>query len=171
MITRLIWTIWTSLSAVTRKAVKFNYSLTHCWLNGNTVYLLYFIAALSKQNFGNKIQNKYAINLYCVVPEEKYIGLGLTEAYIVLLDGWWFCTSCTGINLHLNQEKFNSSSPGKNPRHFSNDIFKCIFMNEKFCFLVPISLKFVANGPKSALVLAMAWRRKGDNPLSESILM
>ena len=29
MITRLIWTIWTSLSAVPRMAVKFNYSLTH----------------------------------------------------------------------------------------------------------------------------------------------
>ena len=28
MITRLIWTIWTSLSAVPRKAVKFNHSLT-----------------------------------------------------------------------------------------------------------------------------------------------
>ena len=29
MITRLIWTIWTSLSAVPRKAVKFNHSVTH----------------------------------------------------------------------------------------------------------------------------------------------
>ena len=28
-ITRLIWTIWTSLSAVPRKAVKFNHSITH----------------------------------------------------------------------------------------------------------------------------------------------
>ena len=28
MITQLIWTIWTSLSAVPRKAVKFNHSLT-----------------------------------------------------------------------------------------------------------------------------------------------
>ena len=40
MITRLIWTIWTSLSSVPRKAVKFNHSLTHwcftfplCWFN------------------------------------------------------------------------------------------------------------------------------------------
>ena len=29
MITRLIWTIWTSLSAVPRKAVKFDHSLPH----------------------------------------------------------------------------------------------------------------------------------------------
>ena len=44
----------------------------------------------------------------------------------------------------------NSSPPG----HFA-DIFKCIFMNEKLCILVRISLKFVPKGPidnKSALV-------------------
>ena len=29
MVTRLIWTIWTSMSAIPRKAVKFNHSLTH----------------------------------------------------------------------------------------------------------------------------------------------
>ena len=27
------------------------------------------------------------------------------------------------------------------------DIFKCIFVNEKFCILIEMSLKFVPNGP------------------------
>ena len=35
VITRLIWTIWTSLSAVPRKAVKFNHSLTNCRIGEN----------------------------------------------------------------------------------------------------------------------------------------
>ena len=37
----------------------------------------------------------------------------------------------------------NSSSPGENGLHFANDIFKGIFMNEKFCVSIKISLKFV----------------------------
>ena len=37
----------------------------------------------------------------------------------------------------------------------TDDIFKCIFMNEKFCILIRISLKFAAKGEidnKPALV-------------------
>ena len=52
-------------------------------------------------------------------------------------------------------------------------IFKCIFMNEKFCILIRMSLKFVPKGPidnKWALVQVMAWRRSGDKPLSEPMV-
>ena len=31
----------------------------------------------------------------------------------------------------------------KNGRHFADDIFKSILLNEKFCMLIKISLKFV----------------------------
>ena len=34
----------------------------------------------------------------------------------------------------------NSSSTGQNGHHFPDDIFKCIFMNERFCILIQISL-------------------------------
>ena len=37
----------------------------------------------------------------------------------------------------------NSPPPGQNCRHFAHDISKCIFMKEKFCILIRISLKFV----------------------------
>ena len=40
------------------------------------------------------------------------------------------------------------SSPSRqNGRNFTGDIFKCIFMNEKFWILIQISLKFVPKGP------------------------
>ena len=42
---------------------------------------------------------------------------------------------------------FHSSAPGQNGRHFADDIFKCIFVNEQFCVLIKISLKFVPKGP------------------------
>ena len=52
----------------------------------------------------------------------------------------------------------------------TDNIFKCIFMNEKFCISIRISLKFVPNGPidnKSALVQVLACRWSGNKPLSE----
>ena len=67
----------------------------------------------------------------------------------------------------------NSSPPGQNGHNFPDDIFRCILMNEKFCILIKISLKFV---PKStidnipALVQIMAWPWIGDKPLSEPML-
>ena len=68
----------------------------------------------------------------------------------------------------------NSSPPGQNGRRFEDDIFRCIFMKEKFCILTKISLKFVPKGPidnNPALVKIMAWRRIGDKPLSEPMLL
>ena len=46
-------------------------------------------------------------------------------------------------------------SPEQNGRHFADNIFRCIFMNEIFCIFIKISLKFVPMGPidnKSAFV-------------------
>ena len=65
---------------------------------------------------------------------------------------------------------FNSSPPWQNGRHTTDKIFRCIFLNEKFCIMVKISLKFVPKGPidnKSALAQVMAWRRTGNKPLPE----
>ena len=55
----------------------------------------------------------------------------------------------------------------------ADDIFKCISMNEKFCVLIRISLKFVPKGPINnipALIQIMACRQSGDTPLSEPIM-
>ena len=69
--------------------------------------------------------------------------------------------------------RVNSSRPGQNGRHFPDDIFKCIFMNEKFWISIQISLNFVPRGPIDntwALVQVVAWRRTGDKPLPEPML-
>ena len=42
--------------------------------------------------------------------------------------------------------RVNSSPPGQNGRHVADDIIRCIFVNEKFCILIKISLKFVPKG-------------------------
>ena len=67
----------------------------------------------------------------------------------------------------------NTSPPGQNGRHFADGIFRCIFVNEKFCILIKISMKFVPKGPidnNSALVKIKAWCEMGDKPLSEPML-
>ena len=74
---------------------------------------------------------------------------------------------------NLDIYAFKSSRPGQNSRHFPDDMFKCIFMNEKSCILIRISMQFDLKGPinnKPPLVMVMAWRRPGDKPLPEPML-
>ena len=64
--------------------------------------------------------------------------------------------------------------PRKNGRRFADDTFKRIFFNENVRILMKISLKFVPEGPFNnipALVQIMAWRRSGDKPLSEPMIV
>ena len=70
--------------------------------------------------------------------------------------------------------KLNSLRPGRNEQHFSDDIFKPIFFNENVWISIKISLKFVPKGPINnipALVQIMAWRRSGNKPLSEAMMV
>ena len=62
----------------------------------------------------------------------------------------------------------------KNRRHFADDIFNRVFDNENFRISIAFSLKCVPKGPINnipALVQIMAWRRPGDKPLSESMMV
>ena len=69
---------------------------------------------------------------------------------------------------------FNTLRQRQNSRHFRDDIFKCIFLFENVWIWIKISLKFV---PKvrinniQAFVQIMAWRRIGDKPLSEPMMV
>ena len=68
----------------------------------------------------------------------------------------------------------NILRPRQNGRHFPDDIFKCIFLNENVWISLKISLKFVPKGPINnipASVQIMAWHRPGDKPLSEAMLV
>ena len=67
----------------------------------------------------------------------------------------------------------NTLRPRQNGRHFADDTFKRIFLNENVGISIKISLKFVPKGPinnNPALVQIMAWRRSGDKPLSEPMM-
>ena len=68
----------------------------------------------------------------------------------------------------------NSLRPRQNGRLFADDTLKRIFLNENIRISTKNSLKFVPKGLINnipALVLTMAWRRPGDKPLSEPMLV
>ena len=71
-------------------------------------------------------------------------------------------------------DQLNTLKPRQNGRHFADDMFKCIFLNDNILILIKISLKFVPRGSINnipALIQIMAWRRPGDKPLSEPMMV
>ena len=70
-----------------------------------------------------------------------------------------FCTRNSNISI-------NASPPEQNGRHFADDIFRCIFVNEIHCISIKISLGSVPKSPidnHPALVWIMAWHQIGAN--------
>ena len=89
---------------------------------------------------------------------------------------WWkfvhstmFTTSQVDLSSRINRLR-----PRQNGRHFADDTFKHIFMNENVRISIKISLKFVSKGPINnipALVQIMAGRRPGGKPLSKAMMV
>ena len=68
----------------------------------------------------------------------------------------------------------NTLRPRQNGRLFADDTFKRILLNENVTILLKISLHCVTRGPIKtipSLVQIMAWRRTGDKPLSEPMML
>ena len=85
-----------------------------------------------------------------------------------------FCSKASYRPVIHCLNSLNTLRPRQNGRHFADNIFKCIFLNENAWIRIKISLKFVPQGPINnipALVQIMAWRRPGDKPLSGPIMV
>ena len=94
------------------------------------------------------------------------------RVFIAIISLWNVLSCCS--RGHPYKTHLNSLRPRLNRRPFADDIFKCIFLNENVWISIKISLKFVPKGPINnipALVQIMAWRRAGDKPLSESMMV
>ena len=83
------------------------------------------------------------------------------------------CHSVTSLHLRTSHA-LNTLRGRQDGHHFPDDIFICIFLNENESHSIKMSLKFVPRVPISnisALVQIMAWRRQGDKPLSELMMV
>ena len=89
---------------------------------------------------------------------------------LCICQGQWF----HGKRRHGEVQSHFNTLRRQNGRHFADDIFKWIFLNENVWISIKISLKFVPQGFSInnilALVQIMAWRRSGDKPLSGPML-
>ena len=88
----------------------------------------------------------------------KYFSWNVIFSFIIykiwiLWLGHIFCTKIwwSYVIYHFwvlaNDWQVNSSPPGRNGHLLADNIFRCIFVNEKFYILINISLKFVRKGP------------------------
>ena len=79
---------------------------------------------------------------------------------------WYLCLG--------EARRLNPLRPRQNGRHFTDDTLNCIFLNENVRISITISLKFAPKGSINnipALVQIMVWRRPGDKPLSEPMIV
>ena len=85
---------------------------------------------------------------------------------------WWLCLLLHGWEVAYCSEKKSHLT------HWGRDeidgILKCIFLNANILISINISLKFIPKGPINnipTLVQIMVWRRPGDKPLSEPMMV
>ena len=76
------------------------------------------------------------MNTHCTC-EIDTIDEGVIWGWKPFPNEWNFYTEMSNI------DPFNSSVPGQNGRHFTDGIFRCNFVNERFCILIKMLLKFV----------------------------
>ena len=121
-----------------------------------------------------------------------YLKIGLLSSQIAVTRSQYFCV-CHDSSIIVTCAKFrcgwiarmsttvkfdlgclNTLTPRHNYRHFTDDIFKCFFLNENVWISLKMSLKLVLkirinNIP--ALLQIIVWRWLGDKPLSELMMV
>ena len=101
------------------------------------------------------------------------------NAFIFYKDPTWLSLTNKRMNLLcLTAYKRATANytlrPRQNGHRFADDTFNSIFLNENVRISIKISLKFVPKGPinnNPVLVQIKAWRRSGDKPLSEPMMV
>ena len=106
-------------------------------------------------------------------PPESAPAIALAKTWIPVF--YLRFTDLHERNKWLSQAKqLNTLRPRRSRRHFADDSLRYIFLNENIWISIRMSLKFIAKGPINdipTLVQIMAWRRPGDKPLSEPMMV
>ena len=109
--------------------------------------------------------------LNCVFKNYEYVIIFHDDTWHFLNKCWLSSMMACGIT---RCQGFNTLRLRQNGRHFPDNIFKCICLNETVWISIKISLEFVPKSPinySPALVQIMAWHRPGDKPLSGPFLV
>ena len=104
----------------------------------------------------------------------SFIAKKYAPIYYIWVWNYYFFTCTFTLNILPMYCSVNTLRPRQNGRHFADGTFNRIFVNENVRISIKFSLKFVPKGPINnipALVQIMAWRRPGDKPLSEPVMV
>ena len=141
--------------------------MTSVSIHHHGFHLVFLATTLTHWPLGDLkvIFNMYLLVLLIGIFKSSYDnGLGwmlqdLTDDKSTLVQEMAWCRQATSYYLNhcwprsptpygvTRPQWVNSSPPEQNGRYFTDNIFKCIFINEKFCILIKISLRFVPKGP------------------------
>ena len=162
---------------------SFVVSICYFHLNSNAkiANALYIICHMLLTHWGLNKNGQHHI-FKCILCKEiflyivsNYGGIGSGNALVSdtnYLNQCW--PRCPMPYSFARTKWVNTFGRRQNGRHFADDLFKCIFLNENVWISNKISLKFVPKGSINnipALVQFMAWRRPGDKPLSEPMMV
>ena len=143
------------------------------WINNRMNYLLDMNVYLWTIELNHRVNYIPIINMHFILPINFIGEMSLSWQLCNFLHTLWWLISFRS-KMPVNLIDVNTLRPRQNGRHFADDIFKCIFLNENVWISIKISLKFVPKGPINnipSLVQVMAWRRPGDKPLSEPMMV
>ena len=162
------WRIWGWINGT-----KTQHSVNHEYISWNVLYNLKFKA----KHKVNSRHWQFQPSVYLNVPDETALRYNASDLSNDQLDTMgqspWAQTyrmTCTVYPMVC----INTLRPRQDGRHFADNIFKCIFLNENVWIPIKNSLKFVPKGPINnipTLVQIMAWRRSGDKTLSEPMMV
>ena len=109
---------------------------------------------------------------YCNQNTELFIHENASENIICEMRA--ILSRGDGLTLQVPVPYINTLRSRKHGRHFADDTFKRIFLNENVRISTNNSLNIVPKGSINnipAVVQIMAWRRPGDKPLSEPMMV
>ena len=125
--------------------------------------------------------------VWCLIIQSRYlIAIEILKNHVWLSVFSTVPVNTEDIRRHSDQQilfqyvdkihiwKVNTLRLRQNGCHFTDDIFKGIFLYENVWIPIKFSLKFVPKGPNNnitALVQIRAWRLPGDKPLSEPMIV
>ena len=151
------------------------------------MYLYIYCSVMGIIIFDKKKMGVLEVSMLCLLMPRLLMSPGYQQPWYWPMSKiyiFWFCSSmnlnfCSSAVYkipHQNHNNIyvNSLRLRQNGRHFADDIFKWIFLNENVWIPIKISLKFVPHGPINnipALVQIMAWRRPDDKPLSGPMMV
>ena len=113
----------------------------------------------------------YGVSMCCLQRQYKHSG---TETILFMYDLPSGQTIIDIAKYQFFHHQINTLRQRQNGRHFADDLFKCIFLNENVWIWIEISMKFVPRGQINkipASVPIMAWHQSGDKPLSETMII